>query len=113
MAMNDESKRIQKAVETALSALSTATPPRVEGALVELETDEAGDPAVVVTVILADDTEDADWVSAKLDPIAEAVRAAIRNSNVDRYPYVRFTKWADVPRVGGLDPDEQVWRRVG
>lgn len=111
MAKASETDRISKAVHDALGRISS--PPQVKGALIEFETDEAGDPAVVVTVVLADETGDSDWVSSKLDPIAEAVRAAVAAIGADRYPYVRFAKWSDVPKIGGFGPDERVWKRVG
>jgi hypothetical protein len=102
-------------IAEALKALTDrfSADPRVEGTMIELDTDEAGDPSAVITVILAEDTSDNDWTSAKLEPIAEYIRSAVRVSGVSRYPYVRFAKWSDVPNLGGFGPDERVWKRVG
>lgn len=111
MAKVNDAEQIAKALDGLSGRLPG--PPRVQGMFLELGVDEAGDPAAFVTVLLVDKTPDSDWVSAKLDPIASAVRTAVRASGVDRWPYVRFARWSDAPAVGSFDPNEHAWRRVG
>lgn len=111
MATDNDEVRIINAVKAAMASLPPR--PKVEGVMLELDTDEAGDPAVFITMILADRTPDSDWVTSKLEPIAEQVREAVRGSGAGRYPYVRFARSADVPKAGGFDAEERVWRRVG
>jgi hypothetical protein len=106
----DDAKQIAEALK---GLTERPPPPHIQGTLIALETDEAGDPAAVITVFLADKTPDSDWVSSRLDPIADFVRNAVRESGVDRYPYVRFAKWSDAPKVDGFDADDALWRRVG
>jgi hypothetical protein len=57
-----------------------------------LESDQTGDPAVTVTVQLADETPDDDWTSENLDPIAVKIRRRIQAQGTGRWIYVRFTK---------------------
>ncbi len=84
-------------------------PPKVVGVMFELGDDEAGDPAAFITVLLDDGTPETDWVSAKLEPIADVVRKAVHERGVGRWPYVRFARVSD---AGGPDADAPAWRKI-
>lgn len=84
---------ISAAIDRATSLLRS--PPKVERVTFELGKDAAGDEAVYITVVLASDTRDEDWVSAKLDPISSGLRKAILESVQDAWPYVRFARAED------------------
>lgn len=88
---------------------SVRPPPKVVGVMFELGQDEAGDPAAFITVLLDDDTPEKDWVSAKLDPIADTVRKAVHARGVERWPYVRFARRSD---AGGPAADSPAWRKI-
>ncbi len=52
--------------------------------------DGLGDEALKVFVILSDDTKPAQLDWDKLGPIRQAIHEAVRTTQDERYPYVRF-----------------------
>ncbi len=89
-------------IESALRAITHSMPagPRVVDLRFDLGVDEAGDPAIFVVVLLDEGTKEKDWVSPRLDPIADRVREALRAAEVRRWPYVRFAKPSDLKTAG-------------
>lgn len=98
MSLPNESERIRTTLESVPASLPSH--PKVVETRFELGTDEAGDPAVYVVVLLDDSTSDADWVSSKLEPIAQRVRAALHEAGIARWPYVRFARPSDYRAAG-------------
>ena len=98
MAANTETDQIR----AALATVPTSFPghPRVVETRFKLGSDEAGDPAVFVVVLLDENTSDADWTSPKLEPIAERFRAALDDAGIARWPYVRFARPSDYRAAG-------------
>src|SRR5438477_7717973 len=101
---------MERVVEAIRGVVAPKGSPRVAGHLIDAGVDEADDPAVFITVLLADETTSAEWISTKLDPIAEAVRAAVRGTGTVRWPYVSFARLSD---AGGTDVDRPEWTAAG
>ncbi len=93
-----ESELFRAALESVVSA--NGRPPTVIGTRFELGSDQGGDPAVFVTVLLDEATKDEDWTSPKLDPSADRIRALLRGTGTARWPYVRFARPSDLKAVG-------------
>jgi hypothetical protein len=74
--------------------------PRTVGLHFDVGTDDAGDPAVYIVVLLDESTRDEDWTSDKLDPIADLIRGALRGAGVSRWPYVRYSKPSELRAAG-------------
>jgi hypothetical protein len=89
-------------IRTVLDSVQRSLPPipRTVGMHFDVGTDEAGDPAVYVVVLLDEGTRDEDWTSEKLDPIAQTIRAALRAAGVSRWPYVRYSKPSELRAAG-------------
>lgn len=63
----------------------------VEDLPFSLEEDQTGDPAVIVTALLPENTRDEDWTSLNLDPISTVIREKVYGKEINRFVYVRFT----------------------
>lgn len=98
MARASETDRIQ----ATLDGLPRSSPPSptIVGTDFELGTDQADDPAVFIVVFLDERTKDKDWISTKLDPIADTIRNALREAGVERWVYVRFARPSDLKAAG-------------
>ncbi len=55
-----------------------------------LDTDSAGDPAVWIWVILQDATAESAAFPACTEPVRSTIAQALREAEIDRWPYVRF-----------------------
>lgn len=88
-----ETKLVDQAINQAKQDLNAdiGLVVHVEDVQYSLEPDQTGDPAVIVTVVLRDDTRDEDWKSENLNPISEMLRKRIAEKQIDRLVYVRFT----------------------
>ena len=71
-------------------ALSDASTLRVTRTVVEEGEDSTGDPALFVWVLLSDDTAESDQTWDRLQPIAQRVKALLREHGESRWPYIRF-----------------------
>ena len=87
--MIGEAQRIDEALKRTLLE-DLPVHPRVVGVQGELYRDSTGDDAVRIIVLIDDFTPEEDWTHEKMEPIAEAFRAAVRNSGIDRWPYIDF-----------------------
>lgn len=89
-------------IRSLLKKLAPSLPrrPKIRDIRFELGADEAGDPAVFVTVLLDDSTRDEDWIAPKLDPIAQRIRDELHKEGAGRWPYVRFARPSDLKRAG-------------
>jgi hypothetical protein len=76
----------------ALRRLKLPGRPRVERVEFTQIIDSIGDPALRVTVVLDEATSDEERQWARLAPIAEAVRRALAEAEIDLWPYIRFRK---------------------
>lgn len=74
--------------------------PRVEEYRFELGKDQSDDDAVFVTVVLSENTSDAEWTSEALDPLITRVREVVAETHSDRYVYVRFNRPSDFKLAG-------------
>ncbi|MBI1849464.1 MAG: hypothetical protein HYR85_03865 [Planctomycetes bacterium] len=64
------------------------TPPIVE-LRYEVGVDWSGDDAVWIWTIVDDSTPKKDWTFAKLTPVYEKIREAVRGTGLEIIPYVR------------------------
>lgn len=101
MVSRSESKRVRDALDAARRELSLRDDlPKILSESFELGEDRAEDPAVFLTVVLDDATNEADWVLEKLDPITKQFRAALEAADIDRWVYVRFVRPQDMKAAG-------------
>jgi hypothetical protein len=87
-----------------LDALRPRLPPtpRVVEIRHELSTDSTGDPAVFVWIILDDATSRSGWSRDHLEPIEDAVRAALADREIELWPYIRFRSFSEQRQLEAL-----------
>lgn len=85
-------------IERALRLSNFNLPPRPKVERIEWwETvDSVDDPAIDVTVVLADETRDDERHWVQLKPISDAIFAAVRKVGDERFPYIRFVTNAEL-----------------
>lgn len=93
-----ETQQIRDAIDATRKDLQSK--PSIVEVRFDLGEDSTGDPAVFVLALLDDKTQDKDWTSKNLDPIADRLTEAVVATGVGRIVYVRFARPSDLPSNG-------------
>jgi hypothetical protein len=109
MTEREVTQRVQTAIDTARAALAAAGDAGVtiEDVRAQLDLDQTGDPAVFVTVVLAENTPESAWTSKHLDPISELLYTTLQDADLDRWIYVRFATPSALEPTRDTDGDSQ------
>ena len=68
-----------------------------------LDNDWSGDPAIRFWVILRDDVAESDEFAERAEEVRSAIADAVHESEIDRWPYIRFRAESEQAELDGAE----------